>query len=493
MDKLLTTNDIEELLPKITGSTLTQTDLDDLADGYYYVWEPQPKQALLLSCPADEKFFGGSKGGGKSDAILGGWISHADRGGKHARGIIFRRSNSELEELIQRSREMFEPLGAVYKIAARTWTFPNGAILKMRFLEKDADVGKYQGHSYSYIAIDELGNYPTPYVYDNMLSCLRSVHGVKCEMISSGNPGGVGHGWVKRRFIAGKIPNRIYKYEQIIKVDGKEKKIEFTRCFIPSSVYDNKKLIENDPKYLARLEMLPDQLKRAFLHGDWDVFIGQVFGEIREDKHYIKRFLLPRHWPKFATIDWGYSKPYSIGYWTVTDTGRLIRIHEDYGCVPGMENVGVQRNAKEVAARMIPFLNAFGTNSVYADPACWQKHGHGLSIAAIFDINGVKLKPAKRDRKAGLAALHTMLQNVDSEGRPLFEVMDHCTAWIRTVPNLVGSKTDIEDVDTDGEDHAYDDTRFAVLSPEVQRGTDNWACRIHSNHRYLEEDRDYAL
>jgi hypothetical protein len=463
------------------------------------IWRPQPRQRVLLSCPADETFFGGAKGGGKTDGMLGDFAAHAKRYGKNAVGIFMRRSYPELEEAIRRSYQIFVPLGATFKISKNVWTFPNGATLKMRHIEKDADTQKYQGHSYSWICLDELGNYPSPYIYNQMLSCLRSAHeGVVCQMRATGNPGGPGHGWIKRRFIDGQQPDHIYTFETKIPMpDGTHKSVEFTRAFIPSKVTDNTKLIENDPQYLAKLHMLPDHLKRAFLFGDWDVFVGQVFSEIREDKHYVENMLIPADWTRFATLDWGYAKPYSVGFWAVSPHGRLYRITEDYGCVDGMEDEGVQLDATTVAKKILPIINMMGIRRVYADPAIWQKHGHGagLSIASLFQKVGIPIVPGKKDRKAALSVIHNMLQNNLDDGYPMLQIFkDTCPGWVRTVPNLVGAKSDIEDVDTNGEDHIYDDMRYAVLAPEVVNASKNWLNRMNTMPtKYGAVDKDYAL
>ena len=177
--------------------------------------------------------------------------------------------------------------------------------------------------------------------------------------------------------------------------------------------------------------------------------------------------------------------------------GRLYRIAEDYGCVDGMEDEGVQLDATAFGKKVMPVINAMGVERVYADPAIWQKHGHGadLSIASLLKNVGMPVLPAKRDRKAALSVIHTMLQTNLDDGAPMLQIFeDTCPGWVRTVPNLVGAKSDIEDVDTNAEDHIYDDTRFAVLSPEVQQASRRWVQRSTVlPNRYYEEDRDYAV
>lgn len=179
---------------------------------YEVIWTPQPKQELLIRCPATEVFYGGAAGGGKSDGLLGDYLEGAKKYGKYWRGILFRQTTSELEELQMRADELYKPMGAVYKgtgtkTGSNLWLFPNGATLKMRYLESEKDVKRYQGHQYTWIGIDELGNYPTPYCWEFMLSRLRSAAGVPCYIRGTANPGGVGHAWIKQRFMDDHEPN----------------------------------------------------------------------------------------------------------------------------------------------------------------------------------------------------------------------------------------------------------------------------------------------
>jgi len=454
------------------------------------VWEPQPRQSVLLRCPADERFFGGAKGGGKTDAALGDWLKQMKLATDlklKARGIFFRRSYSELEEAIYRSQQFYPLLGAKWKDAKKIWIFPWGE-LKMKFIERDADAMKYQGHSYQWICMDELGNYPTPFAYNNMMSCLRSAEGVPARFLSTGNPGGPGQSWIKRRFISGKTPDYIYTYKNKIVVKGKERDVEMTRCFIPSFVSDNKYWEEKDPGYFARLAGLPEHLRKAYLDGNWDVSIGQAFPDIT-DNHKVEPFQIPYDWKRFATMDWGFTKPFSMGFWAVSPIGRLYRIGEYYGCPEGMEDEGLKLDAKTAGKKFVELTNALAIDHTYGDPACWARHGHGSTIADIMDSAGLRLIPADRDRVTAKQTFHSMLQDTLDDGDPAFQVFSTCTQWWRTVPNLVSDKNNIEDVDTRGEDHIYDDTRFAIMSPEVIRGI---VSKGHKRNNYAREDVDYA-
>lgn len=230
------------------------------------VWGPQAgPQSLLLSCPVEDILFGGARGGGKSDALLGDWAAHAGRSGGHANGILFRRTTPQLEEIIQRSKEIYPALGAYWLAGIRTWVFPCGSRLKMRWLERDEDADNYQGHSYTWIGIDEISTWPDPSPVDKLRATLRSAYGVPCVMRSTANPGGRGHQWLKERYVAPAKPMTPFFDE--------ERRV--WRVFIPSRLTDNKKLTDADPTYIDRIKSSgPPWLVRAWLEGDWDASAG---------------------------------------------------------------------------------------------------------------------------------------------------------------------------------------------------------------------------
>ena len=420
-----------------------------------------------MSCPAQELFFGGAAGGGKSDFLLGDFLAGAKRYGEGWTGILFRQTTSQLEELQKRAREIYRPIGAEYKTSERTWHFPNGAALKMRYLESDRDVEQYQGHQYTWIGFDELGNYPTPYCWDYMSSRLRSAKGYPCYQRGTGNPGGVGHAWIKQRFIDGHTPNRIWTKEVKLadgRISGK------TVVFIPSLLDDNRILTANDPGYETRLMAMPPHLVRALRFGDWNVFEGQVFSEFRTDLHVIRPFpLVPGEWFKFCSLDWGYSRPYSLGWWAVSSTGRLVRYREWYGCEQGEANRGVRESSASLARRSMELAMQEGIVDMVADPAIWTKSDDTPSVADSFIREGWHMHKANNDRINGLAKVHEMLtEREDMAGRPLLTVFDCCHAFIRTIPMLTPDPNHPEDIDTRLEDHVYDETRYAVMSEFVR-------------------------
>ncbi|MEE4659018.1 MAG: terminase family protein, partial [Halieaceae bacterium] len=206
-------------------------------------WEPQPgPQSYLLACPIEDVFFGGARGGGKSDALIGDWLNHWYTYGKAANGIIFRRTLTEMEEIEARMLEVYPAVGAVYRSGKKTWVFPGGARLKLRYLERDADASRYQGHGYTWVGVDEAGNFPSPDPIDKLRAAMRTGGGVPCVMRLTGNPGGVGHNWLKARYIDPATPM----------VPHACRETGIRRVFIPSKLSDNAKLSDPDA-YVRRL------------------------------------------------------------------------------------------------------------------------------------------------------------------------------------------------------------------------------------------------
>ncbi len=230
------------------------------------LWSPNhgPQSALIrTSCP--DVFFGGARGGGKSDGLIGKWLRHAADHGKHANGIVFRRTYSELEQLQQRMEQIYSRLGAQWHASSRIWRFPNGSRLKLRYLERDADASRYQGFEHTIVFIDELGNFPNPDPIDKIRATLRSSVGIPVQMIATGNPGGPGQEWINERYVKPATPGEPF-WDDAART---------WRLFLPSSLNDNPALLENDPGYVDRLKGSgPPWLVKAWLEGDWNAVQG---------------------------------------------------------------------------------------------------------------------------------------------------------------------------------------------------------------------------
>ena len=327
-------------------------------------------------------------------------------------------------------------------------------------MENENDVIRYQGQSYTWVGFDEVGNYTSDYAWKYMISRLRSAAGAPCYIRGTANPGGRGHMWLKTRFIDEREPGKIYKIP--VSADGTK---YTTRCFIPSRVTDNRALLDNDPGYVTRLELLPGYLRRALLEGDWDIFAGQVFDEFRRDVHVVKPCALPADdWYRFYGLDWGYTAPYAIVKLAVNRYGRVVQYGEIYGCEPGEANKGARKGASVAAAEAWADAVKEGVTVMVADPANWNKVDDHPAAAEYFEQAGFLMEKGNHDRVPGWLAIHERLQQRDEQGHPMLQFFETCLHTIRTLPALAPDRNHPEDVDSKLEDHLADALRYAVMS-----------------------------
>lgn len=434
------------------------------------MWAPQlgPQTDAICADWADELFYGGAAGGGKSDFLLGDFLQDVGRYGAAWQGVIFRRTYPELEELVGRSREIYGPTGAEWLEQKHIWKWPGGEILRMRYLERDADATRYQGHQYTWIGWDELTQWPSAYPYRYLRARLRSAKRVERKRIrSAANPGGVGHHWVKAMFID-PAPGG---YTPIL-----DPETGMRRMFIPARLKDNAVLLAHDPNYAGRLRGLGSpELVRAWLEGDWSVIQGAYFTEFRMDRHVIAPRALPAHWTRFRAIDWGTASPFAVLWCAVSDgelhdipRGAIVVYREWYGST-GEPNVGLKMDAARVAQGVAGRTPADETITYSVmDPACFKFDG-GPTIAETFSHNGVTCRPADNARIAQRGAIGGWDQVRarlvgDNDGRPMVLIFNTCRDLIRTLPALQHDQDRPEDVDTDGEDHAPDALRYGCMS-----------------------------
>src|SRR5215470_4214504 len=431
-----------------------------------------PAQMALLECSVFEVFFGGARGGGKTDGMLGEWANHADRYGKNAIGLMLRRTRTELIETIERSRAIYSLLGWKYNETDKMWRATNGARLRFAYLERDADADQYQGHSYTRLYVEEIGTFPSPAPIFKLMATLRSSAGVPVGLRATGNPGGPGHQWVKARYIdPAPLGNRIIRDA----MTGLE------RVFIPSKV-DNNQHIDVEA-YKQRLRASGSQeLVRAWLDGDWSVTLGAFFDCWEAKRHVVAPFAIPKDWMRFRSMDWGSASPFSVGWWAIVQDdyrvdgrvlprGCMVRYREWYGMRPGEPNVGLKLHAEEVGKGILEREQGETISYGVLDPSAFKEDG-GPSIAErIGTGSGGKVwfrhadntRVAQRGAVSGWDHMRARLVG-DGDGRPMIVTFATCTDSIRTIPFLQHDPDRPEDVMTDSEAHAGDEWRYACMS-----------------------------
>lgn len=466
------------------------------------IWKPQAKQAVFMARPEYEALYGGAAGGGKSDALVIEALRQVHI--PHYKGLILRKTYPQLMELIDKTLNYYPRVfpGAKYNASSHTWTFPSGAKVIFGAMQHTKDKTKYQGQAYDFIAFDELTHF-TYEEYNYLFSRNRpNGPGTRVYIRATANPGGVGHGWVKERFVTAAPPMTTI-WDEVTWRDpqGAEHREKQSRIFVPSSVFDNPALLQNDPDYVRRLASMPEAERNALLYGDWDTFSGQVFTEWRNDAshyddrkwtHVIRPFLVPDTWRIWRSFDWGYSRPFSVGWYAVDHNKRMYRIRELYGCT-GTPNTGVQWEPQKVAREIkriegedpnLKGKKIFGVG----DPAIWASDGTE-SIGALMERERVYFEKGDHARISGKMQVHHRLA-FDEDGTPMLYIFDTCKHFIRTFPSLVYDETDVEDIDTDGEDHIYDELRYVCMknpiSPRPQ------AAKKQKEYSPLDTDEDYS-
>lgn len=486
------------------------------------VWAPLPgSQALAVSCPHHHILYEGSRGPGKTDAQLFAFRRYVGLGyGSHWRGVIFDREYKNLDDIINKSLRWFPQFrdGARFLRSKGDykWVWPSGEELLFRQIKRKDDYWMYHGQEYAFIGWNELCKFPTPELYDALMSCNRTsfdpaehspdlsrpLPPIRLVVFSTTNPYGPGHGWVKKRFIdpapAG-VP--VATTTEVFNPRTQtQEKVTKTQVRLFGTYRENRYLT---PEYVAELERVRDKNKRkAWLEGRWDIVAGGALDDLWEESiHVVPRFVIPVGWKLDRSHDWGSTKPYSVGWWGLADgtearlidgrrfcpvKGSLIRFAELYGHNPNEVNTGLQTSAKTVAETVLTIEKHLlkqgwikrDVSPGPADSAIWNKDiGNRKdvdSIAETMSKAGVRWEPSDKSpgsRKNGLQLVRDRLENALSGEGPAIYFMEHCREAISLLPTLPRDPNDLDDVDTDSEDHIWDETRYRVLKGSSSAAT----------------------
>lgn len=485
-------------------------------------WAPLPgSQTFAMACSCNEILFDGSRGPGKTDAQLMRFRRLVGLGyGSRWRGVIFDREYKNLDDLILKSKRWFPHLAGpkarfLSGTSALKWVWETGEELLFRQIKRPSDYWNYHGQEFPFIGWNELTKYPTKDLYEMMLSCNRTsflpeVHtprkedgtydtidgkplpDITLEVFITTNPYGPGHIWVKRRFIDPAPPGRIQRTVTSVfnPRTGKREDVERTTVRIFGSYRENKYLT---PEYVAALENISDPNKRkAWLYGDWDIVAGGAFDHLwQESIHVVPRFIVPKSWRLDRSLDWGSSAPFSVGWWaeangeeaTLLDgrkfcppAGTLIRIAEWYGSESIGTNVGLRLSSQALAAGIREYENKLRDlgwiqDEVRPGPADNQIYNvideGSETIAYKMEKEGISWIPSDKSpgsRINGLQlACDRLESSIDNEGPGLY-FMSNCRAAISILPTLPKDENNPEDVDTEAEDHVWDEIRYRILA-----------------------------
>lgn len=480
------------------------------------VWEPiaNSSQAIALDSRADHTLYTGSRGPGKTDTQLMRFARKVGLGyGAAWRGVIFDREYKNLDDLVAKSKKWFP---RIFKGRCRfleskgdyKWVWDTGEELLFRVIKKKSDYDNYHGHEYPFIGWNELTKYPSSELYDMMMSCNRSswtqekdspkdkrgnyiLPPIPLETFSTCNSSGPGHRWVKQRFIdVAPYGTLVSKTVNVFNPrTQKREDVTRTQITIFGSYREN---IYLDPGYVAELESITDPNRRkSWLEGSWDVVSGGAFDDLwQKAVHIVPRFIVPSNWYIDRSFDWGSSAPFSVGWWAEANgeevqlkdrifrpqRGSLIRIDEWYGSDPRLLNTGLVMSAKDIAIgikeREITMMRAgWISTQPFGGPADNQirdvREKDVETIEKKMQDQGVRWTDSDKSsgsRKNGMQLMRDRLQAANTGEGPAIYFMAHCLAAISTIPVLPRSEDDPDDVDTDAEDHPWDDTRYRILA-----------------------------
>ena len=436
-------------------------------------------QTEFLAAGEREVLYGGAAGGGKSYAMLVDPLRYMTH--SQFSGLLLRKTTEELRELIWKSQELYPKVYPGIKWSERKmqWTAPSGARLWLSYLDRDEDVLRYQGLSFSWIGMDELTQWHTPFAWNYLRSRLRSTApDLPVYMRATTNPGGAGHGWVKKMFIDPATFGTSFDATDIDTGEtlrypvghSKEGQALFKRRFIPARLADNPYLSDTGD-YEANLLSLPEHQRKQLLEGSWDISEGAAFTEWDRSIHVCEPYEIPKTWTKFRACDYGYGSYSAVLWFAVSPENQLIVYRELY----------VSKVLATDLAQMVMEAEEDDGNIRYGvlDSSCWHRRGDiGPSLAEQMISRGCRWRPSDRSagsRIAGKNEVHRRLQVDEETFEPGIVFFNNCTNAIAQLPIIPLDKRNPEDIDTKAEDHIYDALRYGIMSRPRFTPFDNYS------------------
>lgn len=423
------------------------------------IWRPnEGPQEFVLSLPNNtfEILYGGSRGGGKTDAGIV-WIGEHQAHPRY-RALVIRKNADDLSDWVDRVRVMYPHASVAYRPAIIT--FPSGAVIRTGHLKDDQAYTKYQGQEYQRMLIEELTQIPSEKRYLQLIaSCRSTIPELKSQIFATTNPGGVGHGWVKKRFIDFSKPFKR-------KPDPTSGRF---RIFIPATLDDNPMLMSADPDYVRSMDALKDtdiELYKAWRLGDWDVFAGQAFREWHYDKHVVSNFDYPlSQCDRIISFDWGY-RDKGVATWLAFTPENRWGVRR---CYMYRQLVQTETDPDRWGEQLATYCSVDKVKYMVMPPDTYAHKQSKITIASIFEAAlkpyGVYITPADASSGSRLnrkAITHKFLADAP-DGKPYLQVHESCTDWIESLPTLVYDERNVEDI-ASGDDHSWDSGTYGIVA-----------------------------
>lgn len=473
------TEKFEQLSNKINPPIPEQSiPIEATASNSEVVFRPNSgPQEDFLAAWEQEVLYGGAAGGGKSYAMLADPMRYF--GNPNFTGVLFRKTNDELRELIMKSHGLYDKAypGAKWQEQKSRWVFPSGAQMWLTYLDRDTDVERYQGQAFTWIGFDELGHWDTPYAWNYMRSRLRSTDPtIPLSMRASANPGGLGGAWLKKMFINPAPPNSTFNATDIEtgevmvfpKGHVREGQPLFQRRFIPAKLSDNPYLTQDD-HYEASLLSLPEHIKQQLLYGNWDIMDGAAFTEFDQNIHVIEPFEIPSSWKRFRSCDYGYTSFAAVHWFAIDPIYETLIVYR--------ELYVTKHTGLDLADKILALEKDEKIMYGMLDSSVWQERGQrGPSVAEEMIMRGVRWRPSDRgkgSRTAGKNRLHELLKvkdmgvDINNEiiWRPGIQFFNNCRQIIADLPTLPVDPDGADDIDQKhASDHTYDSIRYGIMS-----------------------------